>query len=282
MQDIFNFFNQGWVGSLIGLVGIMLGALGIFSYKISRSVAKPSYQKTSLLLIGREEDSLPEEVMVTYKGRPVERLTKTTLILWNNGTEVLDGKNIVETDPLIMAFLDGDSILSYKILKQTKDANKIHVEKNNENLSQLKIMFEYLNPNDGLILEILHDSEKRYPKITGSIKGVPKGFLDLGSVYEDKQAKIKGPLGIVLSKTRILFGVTVALGLGLMLFGLLPEGLRQVVVKFPSDAESVKSIAEQPLFFIVLGGVYAAMPIYFLWSRRKKYPKNLYVEEVES
>jgi hypothetical protein len=48
MQEILNFFNQGWVGSLIGLIGIVLGGLGIVSYKISKSIAKPAYQRSSL------------------------------------------------------------------------------------------------------------------------------------------------------------------------------------------------------------------------------------------
>ncbi len=37
MEEIFEFFNQGWIGSLIGVIGIILGVIGIFSYRISKS-----------------------------------------------------------------------------------------------------------------------------------------------------------------------------------------------------------------------------------------------------
>ncbi|WP_141441353.1 hypothetical protein [Vreelandella titanicae] len=282
MQDFFNFFNQGWVGSLIGLIGILLGAVGIFSYRISKSIAKPSYQKSSLRLIGREENNLPQEVVVTYKGMVVDRLTKTTLILWNNGTEVLDGKDVVQTDPLVIAFLEGDSILSYKILKQANSANKILVEKDSEKPNQLGIVFDYLNPNDGWILEILHDSESRYPEVIGSIKGLPKGFLDLGRVYKNRKVKYKWPLGLVLNRPRLILGVALVIGLTIALFGLLPEDLRQIVAKFLSNEESNKTIAEQPIFFVILGVLYAAMPAFVLWTRRKRYPRKLEIEELDS
>jgi len=277
-HDVFNFFNQGWVGSLIGLVGIILGGVGIFSYKISRSTAKPSYQKSSFRLIGRKENNLPKDVTVIFKRKEVDRLTKTTLILWNNGTEVLNGEDVISTDSLQISFTDGDNILSYKVLKQTKDVNNFELLKNEAFPHRLLINFSYLDPNDGIVLEILHDSKERYPEVTGTIRGLPKGFEDLGRVYPNRPVKVKHPLNILLSRPKLVFGGAIIVGLGMVIFGLLPQEIRDVLV---TDSHENKYRIDQSLFFVILGIVYAAMPASILWIRRKKYPKQLEIEEVE-
>jgi len=281
MSEMFQFFNQGWVGSLIGVIGIALGIMGIFSYRISKSIAKPSYQKSSLRLIGREEDNLPSEVTVTYKGKVVERLTKTTLILWNNGSESLDGKNIVAADPLTLKFDEQDNILSYNIIKRTKDVNGFSIEKNENSPRELFLSFDYLDPDDGVVIELLHDSANKYPELTGTIKGLPNGFVDHGRVMEKRSIKGKGVLGLLLNNHKFIFAVAIAIGLAFTIFGLLPQEWRDLMLNTLPESEKQKSITEQPLFFIVFGLLYSSMPAFLLWLRRKKYPKQLEALEIE-
>jgi hypothetical protein len=281
MQDILSFFNQGWVGSLIGLIGIILGAIGIFSYKVSKSIARPAYQKSSLQLIGREEDNLPDEVDVTYKGKRVDRLTKTKLILWNDGTETLDGDSVVKADPITIIFSDNTRILSHKILKRTKAVNNFEVIKDDEKQNCLILQFDYLDPKDGIVLEILHDSEKRYPEITGTIKGLKKCFSDLGQIYEMKDFKSKGIIGIIVDNYRLIFWLGVAIGLSFATFGLLPEEVRQYFEKYLDSSQNVKSLSDYSAAYVIGGLLYAAMPASFLWSRRKKYPRSLEPLEAE-
>ena len=282
MSIVFKFINQGWVGSLIGLIGIILGIVGIFSYRISKSVAKPSYQKSSLRLLGRKEDNLPNQVVVTYEGNVVERLTKTTLVFWNNGTETLDGSSIVEKDPLSISFEDEDRILSYKILKQTKKTNEFDIQMLTKYQHKLVFSFEYLDPSDGVVIELLHDSAQRYPIISGTIKGLPYGFVDQGKIFENEENNLKGPLKILLSRSKLLFIIAIVLGLGMVLFGILPAEVREFIARFISEGSTQKTIDQQPLFFIIFGLVYASLPAFLLWTRRKKYPKQLEFSRLES
>lgn len=281
MTDFFAFFNQGWVGSLIGIIGIILGIFGIFSYRISKSVAKPSYQKSSLRLIGRNEDNLPKYVTVTYKGNEVDRLTKTTLTIWNDGTETLDGSDVVDSDPLLISFKENDKILSYKILKKTKEANAFSLIKCEAFTNKLRLEFEYLDPKDGVVIELLHDSEERYPEFSGTIKGLPSGFVDQGRVMQRKRNNYKGPLKILLDRPKLNFVPAIMIGLVMTLFGLLPQEARDFIVGFFPESSTQKSIEHQPIFFVVLGVTYAAIPAFALWVRRKKYPKQLDVSEIE-
>ncbi|RXJ87097.1 hypothetical protein [Arcobacter sp. CECT 8985] len=281
MVEIFEFFNQGWVGSLIGVIGIILGIVGIFSYRISKSIAKPSYQKSSFRLIGRDEDNLPKDVKVTYKGNEVDRLTKTTLTIWNNGTETLDGSDVVESDPLFISFKANDKILSYKILKKTKDANAFVLNNCDNATNKLRFKFEYLDPNDGVVIELLHDSEERYPEFSGTIKGLPSGFVDQGRVLQKKRNNLKDPLKVLLDRPKVVFVTALVFGLAMTVFGLLPQEARDFIVGFLSESSTQKSIEQQPIFFVVLGVLYTSMPAFMLWARRKKYPKQLDVTEIE-
>ncbi|MBA5761457.1 hypothetical protein H2O73_03790 [Vibrio sp. 404] len=272
LDSIFNFFNQGWVGSLIGLLGIILGIVGIFSYKISKSAAKPAYQKTSLRLLGREEDNLPDDVTVTYKGLEVQRLTKTTLVVWNNGTEVLDGDAILQRDPLRLEFEDGTNILSYKILKSNRTTNEFTLNKCEQNENRLVVNFLYLDPNDGVTIEILHDSKARYPKFKGTIKGHPKCFEDLGGVvfFGRKITRKSGPLGLIYSNFKLFMLIPILMGIGAVLLGTQPEFLMGLLGKKGGDS-SVGTKWEM----VIVGFLYIILPAVLLLMTRAKYPKSL-------
>lgn len=281
-QNILNYFNQGWVGSIIGIVGILLGCIGIFSYKISKSSPKPSYQKSSLPLLGRTQDILPKDVKVIYKGQSVNRLTKTTLIIWNNGTEVLNGKDIVHKDPLRISFQEGDKILSHDVLKRTKDVNDFNLKKEEEFPHELYFDFSYLDPNDGISMEILHDSKERHPKLNGTIMGFPKGFEDLGRFDPNRPItgyrESKIPIAILFKYRKLVFLIACAIGIGMVILGILPQDIVEMLFK-ESDSNMLKM--NRSHFFITIGALYAAMPAAILWFRRKKYPKKLEVNDME-
>ncbi|WP_089724175.1 hypothetical protein [Candidatus Thiosymbion oneisti] len=281
-QDVFQFFNQGWVGSIIGIIGIILGGIGIFSYKISKSIAKPSYQKSSLRLLGRNDDNLPKDVTILFKGKEVDRLTKNTLILWNNGTEVLNGEDIISSDPLRISFKDGENILSYKILKKTKDVNGFQLKVKEESPHELYFNYSYLDPGDGVSIEVLHDSKERYPELKGTIKGLPKGFEDLGRVYTNsipnRIIKPTSLIAILFGHRKLVFLWAILIGIGMIILGLLPQEIRDLLL---TESGENKPKIDQSSLFVILGLFYAAMPASVLWLRRKKYPKLLEIEEIE-
>lgn len=86
--------SQGWVGSLIGIIGIIIASIGIYLYRVSRIGPKPAYQFESLRLIGKESPALPEEVEIRFRDKSVSQLTKTHVVLWNSGNATLYGKEI--------------------------------------------------------------------------------------------------------------------------------------------------------------------------------------------
>lgn len=170
--------SEGWVGSLIGLIGLIGLVVTFVLYRASRVGPRPVYQYQALRLIGGAEHELPEEVTVLFGDKKVQRLAKTHIVIWNSGRATLNGKNIVADDPLRLEFSEDSEVLSARLLNFTRQANKFTVNIHPRCPNRVICSFDYLDAGDGAAIELLHTDEKRYPKVQGSIRGVPKGVLN--------------------------------------------------------------------------------------------------------
>jgi len=52
-ESCLSFFNQGWVGSIIGLLGLSVGVIGLVLYFKGRIGARPTYQVDWMRLVER-------------------------------------------------------------------------------------------------------------------------------------------------------------------------------------------------------------------------------------
>ena len=136
---VLDFLDQNWVGTLIGLIG--LGA-AIYFYRTSKSAPKPVCQWHSFRILGRDEDNLPEDVSIRFKRTAVDRLTRTTIIFWNDGDKVLNGSDIVKDDPLLISYPEGSKILSFAERKQTKNVHKFRLTRVPNEPNKLSINFD--------------------------------------------------------------------------------------------------------------------------------------------
>ena len=167
--------SPSWVGSLIGLLGLIGLVISFFLYKASRIGPRPAYQYQALRLIGGEEQALPEEVTVLLRDKKVEQLTNTHIILWNSGNATINGENIVANEPLRLEFSKDSEVLNAQVLRFTRTSNKFTVNINPHSPNEVIFSFDYLEAEDGAVIGILHTDRERYPKVWGAIKGVPKG-----------------------------------------------------------------------------------------------------------
>jgi hypothetical protein len=265
-MDFWKFLNQNWIGSLIGLISIIIA---VCIYRASRVGARPVYQRRALRLIGVKEQALPEEVSVLFKGKNVPRLTKTYIILWNSGKATIEGKAIVTDDPLRLEFNDGSEVLSAQVIKQTHTPNKFVVNINQQSTNVVFFNFEYLNTQDGVTLELLHTSPERYPQVKGSIKGIPKGISDWGAV--SFQRIYRGfPNNIFTPKFSSIFGII--MGIFFVLLG--------VFEPIKTESSPPPDISAKWVF-IGFGALFIATYSLFLWLRRRRFPKSLSLEDIE-
>lgn len=258
METLRAFFSQGWVGALLGILGGLL--IAFFFYRASRIGPRPSYQFKALRLIAENERALPEEVEILFKGMSVPRLTKTHVVFWNSGKAMLDGKQIVDVDPLRLEFSKDAQVLRARIVKATRETNEFEVKINDKCPNEVVCSFDYLNVGDGAVIELLHTDEERYPRVQGTIRGVPKGILNWGRFRTPR----KGP--------RIMMFVMLIMGVAIIVIGFLR----------PNFLEPSAPVEPFPVWGTVfLGLVYIGFPLFTLWTNRRRFPKSLTIEDIE-
>lgn len=250
--------NQGWVASLIGLAGLVIGF--IFFVK-SRARPRLVYQRRALQLIGSAEPALPGEVEVSYKGVTVPRLTATYIVLWNAGIPTVRGSDVVASDPLRFVFPPGTRVLQARVVKATRPVIGFDVTANPNAPNEALLTFDFLDIRDGAVVEILHTSEERYPQVQGTIRGLPEGLRDWGRVVP-AESVLPPPFARITR--RLPSWVGIGLGLALAASG----------VAFRTDDVGVSWWA------VGTGVIYAATFALRLWLRRRRFPRSLVTDEL--
>ncbi|AZV43091.1 hypothetical protein [Peribacillus asahii] len=184
MDRLLEILNPGWVGATIGIFGVIFTVLiSILLYKLSKIKSQLVYQDHSIQLIGTDS-RISDELEITYKGKKIPRVIMTNIAIWNSGNQTIHGFNIVEDDVLRLELDKEEEFISIDFLKETRRINKFNAYIDPGQRNKIILNFDYLDPNDGVLLQILHTDQVWDSKIKGSIKGMPKGVLSKGLLKE--------------------------------------------------------------------------------------------------
>lgn len=259
--------SPGWVGSLIGILGLTGLVITYFLYRASRISPRPVYKYQALRLIGGSKQELPEDITILFRDKKVQRLTKTHIILWNSGKTTLNGENIVADDPLRLEFSEDSEVLSARVLNFTRQANKLTVNTHPHYKNQVICSFDYLEANDGAVIEILHTDRERYPKVHGVIRGVPKGILNWGRFVAGTHI------------IRVPFKHFKIWGFNMLFFGVLFAVygfLKPILPDFLTE-----ELEWSRWIYVGMGLLLIFTYSHILWDSRRRFPKSLSIETIE-
>jgi hypothetical protein len=270
---MFEFLNQGWVGSIIGLLGLVVGAIGLFLYYKSKIGSRPICQMRGLRLIGKEEQELPSEMKILYANSEVPRLTLTRIWFWNAGTETIEGSQVVQDDPIRFTFEKDDVILTANVAAHTRTINKCQISIPPERSNEAIVAFDFFDANDGVRIDLLHTSRNRYPIILGTIRGIPSGIKQLTTT---STSRFDVKFMRILNQRTMMYGIALVLGVITLIAGLLPDAwLTAIGDALLYSKNSTSSHISTRIAFLIVGSLYTLMPLIALLSRRKRYPPAL-------
>ena len=266
------------IGLYVGVLGIVIGVMvSYFFYKKSLRVKEPSWMITSNNLI-RGFGTAIKDLRIIYNDHPIENLTVSKIIFWNNGSETIDGSDLKTVDPLRIKTNDGVSILDVKILASNNPASRFQVHLEPET-NCAYITFDYLDEKQGAVIQVIHTGKSSADiEMAGAIKGV-------------KQLQYKFPmptwakfLSHIMKKMRIpkkfapLYGAVggvVYIILGAVYYFSPPDS----ILSTPLIQQGIWSKYVVKLFavFISLSGLLLVLISVQLWRRYWSSPKGLEV-----
>jgi hypothetical protein len=275
MENILEIIGQGWIGSLIGIIGIGVGiGVAFYFYRQSRVGPRLVFQTKAFKIIGKDERAIPDDVKIYFGDIPVERLVKNLVIIWNSGYTTFDGKNIIDSNPLRAEYNKDASVMRLAILKSTRSENvpMAYISKTNPN--EVIFSFDYLEPNDGAVFEIYHTGEEIFPKMKGTVKGMPQGIRDWGIIKTFQKGepviKIKNP---ILALVAGFSGFIIFLFFALFSLALIFTAIITIIAGISRGDWSSLILLLLPAFPIFI--------LYSIWVDRRRFPKNLMIEELE-
>ncbi len=171
------------------LIGIAASAIFFWLGMRFRSKSQMAYQLHDFTVISQPNVTNLGDVKVLFNNVPVPRVIVPQLAVWNTGNMVVRGKEIVESDPLTISFEDGVVILHAQRVKATQEVNDFRIRVPEHDRSRAFLEFDYLNGRDGAKFEIIHTGAKGKARVTGSIRGIPKGVENWGDLQEWSEQK---------------------------------------------------------------------------------------------
>ena len=155
-----------WVGIIVGIVGVVL------TWRARRPNVV-ALQSHNVAMIGGGA-VFPDDVEVQYRGTPVPKITSSTVWVWNAGKQTVKGSDIVAHDPLRLRF--GGKVLNVRVKKVSRHVLRITAEASDEASETVSWGFEFLDPGDGGVLEVLYTGPAEPPECSGTIIGLSKGI----------------------------------------------------------------------------------------------------------
>ena len=238
------FLSQGWVGNIVGIVGL---TLAVFFYWRSQIAGIIAIQSHDVSMLGGGTAVFPDGVEVRYRGTLVPRITSSTVWMWNAGRRTVEGSKIVPHDPLQLRF-DGE-VLDVRIRKVTRDVPCFTAHASEESEQMVRWGFDFLEPSDGFVFEVLHTGSAKAPECTGTVIGLPKGIR-----YRPRGGKTLTPRW----KTRIslLFGLLVSVVFLLVALAMALHGILGIF--------GMSDQLDRPLWGALLFGFLSLYPIAML------------------
>lgn len=163
----------------------------------------------------------------------------------NFGRSSIRGQEIAESDSMCIVVENGD-VLDISIVNATRKVCGIklgNIVKKGA-VTKIPISFDFLDQNDGALIQTLCDSEKIKTKLVGTIIGMPKGVRNLEIVNTDRKLLSRAGCALIGGAQLVAFSVS-----GTMIWNLLGgwNGLRELI--FPTG------ILFAPLISLLIFGV---------------------------
>lgn len=266
MQKLIQFLSEPLVGTALGFIGV---ALAVYFYFKAKQVSRLALQTEEISVIGSSTSVFDEHLEIRFSGEIVKRVTVSRATIWNCGNTTIEGSKITKSDPIRSEVVDGGKILKVEILKISREVIDVDFS---HGASDAVVSFDFLDKNDGFVIEITHSGRRGDLNWMGTVRGMPDGFstFNSGDPIERLARRIPRKLvRFVASRVPIIAGI---LGVLMAVAGLFNA---QLEAAWPSLNWPLPANPGPRWSWVGVGLLYALLPVMMLWMRRRRFPASL-------
>ena len=148
------------------------------------------YLLSTVHVIGRSEYTIGDGIEVLFRGRSVENIYSTMIVIWNDGSFPIRSSDTTGRDPLRIGGFLPVTILQSTLIKSSRLENCVSIQSHDD--TSIQVDFDFLDANDGAIIEIIH-SERGFPMCLGTIIGSQASPKKLGPLSSEQRSNIDQP-----------------------------------------------------------------------------------------
>lgn len=189
----------------MGVLLFVIGAwLSVWLYLRAKPRPKMTAAIADVVVIAPASRGISKRLMILFDGQNVERVTASSVGIWNDGTQTFHGRDVVDADPLRIDLTGAGRILQATVEGMSRPHLGATATISDEN--RVKVAFDYLDPSDGVRLSIVHSGNPGSLQVNGTIRGLPKG-LSVNPVKGGFRWLYRA--GLFLALTQIITFVTI-------------------------------------------------------------------------
>lgn len=206
--------------AFLAIIAIVGFAYGFIFQRINKEKKEFSFCLKSNHLI-RGKRSKFEKLSITYDGQQIEDLCVSKFTVWNSGNRTLNRTDMVESKELTISVADECKILDVELIACSEKTNNFSVKIENE--QTVKVLFEYADKKEGVVIQIIHTGNDEDIQIDCKIKGgnpiknivnetAPKLIIKLvkKDIFEKTSMIAMGIMIVLLFGMSILFALSVS------------------------------------------------------------------------
>lgn len=159
--------NSEVAWTVLALVSVASAVFAIFTWVNGKERKRIGYVLRTNSIV-RGGDGHIENLSITYNGSEVDSVLITKIAIWNSGNRVLSPGDFAALDPLAIGF-GTNRLLDSQLLCESEDNNQIQI--NNSRKDDLCISFDYIEPGQGAVIQLIHTGQSEEISIRGKIKG---------------------------------------------------------------------------------------------------------------
>ena len=160
--------NNPIAWGILSIITIVSLVYAIICQQKNKERKELSFAKKSNVLVHNQKSKF-EKLSLFYDNTKIDNLCVSKIAIWNSGNRVLQSSDIVTENELKLYVGIYNEILETSIITETETSNKFDINMLDKNT--IKVTFDYVETNDGIVVQIIHTGIKDDVKLSCKIKG---------------------------------------------------------------------------------------------------------------